>query len=487
MNFMTVERNTAMKGIGTLLIVWSLGLLLVPGACFAQMYRVIDLGTLGGTSSTAQAINEVGQVVGVASLSGDTVYHAFRTTLRGPIKPTADDLGVLIGTTSTATGINIFGEVVGQSIDLTNPHASRAFRTRPNRPINPATDDLGTLGGDMATANGINVLGQVVGISSTGGSVSYIHAFRTAPNRPINPATDDLGTLDGTEVLGSGINAFGQVVGTSSIGDSGIYHAFRTAPNRPIDPTTDDLGTLGGQSSSASHINIFGQVVGNSNTLDSAVYHAFRTAPNRPINPATDDLGTLGGTLSTAEALDDYSQVVGWAQTSSNAAQHAFLFSGGRMSDLNSLIPAGSDCELTDAVDINDAGQIAANGNCNGQQHAVRLTPIYNALADADGSSAFRGTSEQVRVKFTLTRDGIPTCTLPPATIVLTKAVGNTIQTADEATYSTNSDGDSNLRINASACQYVYKPASSSLGNGTYRADIGIDGIFVGHAVFAIK
>lgn len=36
-------------------------------------------------------------------------------------------------------------------------------------------------------------------------------------------------------------------------------------------------------------------------------------------------------------------------------------------------------------------------------------------------------------------------------------------------------------------CQYIYNLETSSLGPGTYRVDVSIKGIFVGHAVFALR
>ena len=55
----------------------------------------------------------------------------------------------------------------------------------------------------------------------------------------------------------------------------------------------------------------------------------------------------------------------------------------------------------------------------------------------------------------------------------------------DESTYVANADRDSNFRI--TGCQYAYNLAASSLGVVMYRVDISINGIMIGHAVFALK
>ena len=71
----------------------------------------------------------------------------------------------------------------------------------------------------------------------------------------------------------------------------------------------------------------------------------------------------------------------------------------------------------------------------------------------------------------------LPTCTLPPATIAIARATSEKLASVDES----NSD------FGITGCQCHYNLAASSLGVGTYRVDISINGIMVGHAVFALK
>jgi len=54
---------------------------------------------------------------------------------------------------------------------------------------------------------------------------------------------------------------------------------------------------------------------------------------------------------------------------------HAFVYSGGKMKDLNTLIPARSGWVLQRATGINDAGLITGWGTFKGKTHSFLLTP----------------------------------------------------------------------------------------------------------------
>ena len=74
----------------------------------AQSYEVVDLGTLGGTTSYAYGINNDGVVVGQADLVGDAVTHAFTI-----VDDEIVDLGTLGGTWGRAFEISDAGHIIG--------------------------------------------------------------------------------------------------------------------------------------------------------------------------------------------------------------------------------------------------------------------------------------------------------------------------------------------------------------------------------------
>lgn len=120
----------------------------------------------------------------------------------------------------------------------------------------------------------------------------------------------------------------------------------------------------------------------------------------------------------------------------------------------------------------------------------INTTPFpYKAVIqppiNADASSIFKANRGVIPVKFTLAQNNAATCQLPPATISVTRTAGGTLGAIVENKYSMAADSGPNFRIDS--CQYIYNLAAAALGVGTYRVDISINGIVVGHAVFAVK
>src|SRR5207245_8849479 len=99
-------------------------------------------------------------------------------------------------------------------------------------------------------------------------------------------------------------------------------------------------------------------------------WHAVRLSDGQMV-----DLGSLGGSSSCGLAINNSGAVVGFATTRANE-YHAFVsINGGRMQDLNRLIPRNSGWVLGQANGINDAGQIVGYGTIHGHTHTFLLTP----------------------------------------------------------------------------------------------------------------
>jgi probable HAF family extracellular repeat protein len=87
----------------------------------------------------------------------------------------------------------------------------------------------------------------------------------------------------------------------------------------------------------------------------------------------------LAPVISEALGINNSGQVVGNARAGT-APPRAFLYTNGVRVDLNTLIPPNSGWTLSSATVINDAGQIAGNGQINGQFHAFRLDPVISPM-----------------------------------------------------------------------------------------------------------
>jgi probable HAF family extracellular repeat protein len=297
-------------------------------------YGAIDLGTLGGNYSEANAINARGQIVGY-SLTGDGETHAFLWQ-----DGVMTDLGTLGGRNSNALGINAGGQIVGYS-DLSSG-TTHAVLWQDGR-----MEDLGTLGG-ASDARGINSAGQIVGSSSVFGTGSRAFLWE-------NGVMVDLGTVAGGSASeADAINPDGQVAGDVYV--DGDFHAALWVHN-----VLTDLGTLGGQHSFGTGINPRGQVVGYSHTADGQP-HAFLWEDG-----SMTDLGTLGGPYSLAMDINASGQVVGWSAQAGTGSR-GFLWDKGVMMDLGTL-PGGLGGA---AFGINPVGQVVGSSvNAEGAVHAT--------------------------------------------------------------------------------------------------------------------
>jgi probable HAF family extracellular repeat protein len=337
-------------------------------------WKGIDLGTLGGQSAEAIAVNDAGEVAGNSATSGEQgsegFYWSHATGMVG--------LGYLPGHVfSYVTAMNQHGQVVGYNTqsDVQNPEPFSWTLSGGMEEVGPS----GTIG----EASAVNGRGQVVGYI-TNAQYRY-EAFLWTPKRGITP----LGTLGGDASYATAINDKGQVVGWS-FDESGDAEAFSWTASGgmvALGPQTDiavavkgngqvianglgdpqdayvwtqkgglvDLGTLGGNDTQALAENNDGDIVGSSTVIDDGSENGepFLWTPSagiidigppsdqgvaNAVNSAGDvvgsdgdettlafswtssggmvDLGTLGGSYSEATAVNKNGDVVGWSDLS---------------------------------------------------------------------------------------------------------------------------------------------------------------------------
>jgi probable HAF family extracellular repeat protein len=377
-----------------------------------HLYRLVDLGTLGGPTSTVNGgdgilfpassiLNDDGKVAAV----GDTtipnlfegcpacfVYRAFFPSRSAP-----RNLGVLrenapIGAqaacldcpwSSWAYWLSEDGMVVGVSENnetdpLTGAPVLLAVAWRAGKIFS-----LGTLGGNQSAAAAANSRGDVVGaaLNSTiepfpdrwpyfgflylgNGTQSHAFLWRDGKMR-------DLKTLGGPSSIASFVNEDGLVAGASDVdyethatienpGGGSTIHPFLWHDGMMRDLIADaPAGMFGGTYGTVTWLNNRGQVTGTMNLSGDRTWRSYLW--DRGV---VRDLGTLGGTQTTSSWLSDTGAVVGKSDVTEictscppdNQKQlhHPFLWQHGVMTDLGLL--KGDNAGA--AFSINRRGQI---------------------------------------------------------------------------------------------------------------------------------
>jgi probable HAF family extracellular repeat protein len=345
-----------------------------------------ELGALPGfnglNSATGFWVSDSGLTVGVSTngldpLTGNPAWEAILWGKDGYLT----DLGTLGGNESSAYAVNNRGQVAGVALNaIPDPYTSNflisgatqahAFRWTESRGM----QDLGTLGGTDCAAVSINARGQIAGWSFTNTTVNPGTGLPTLdPFLWENGKMLDLGTLGGTVSQAWALNNRGHIAGYSNLaGDNTGQHAFLWDQKGGM----QDLGTLGGAGGAALSINDADDVVGVDSTADG-LERAFLWRHGVMTNLGT--IGTDPG--SEALSINSQGQVVGDTRDPiADVFLRAFLWEhGGPMVDLNTLVPRNSSSQLIKAIYVNDRGEIAvrgvlSNGNLY-KLHAVLLIP----------------------------------------------------------------------------------------------------------------
>lgn len=358
---------------------------------------LIDLGTLpGDDTSMATAINDLGVVVGVSEISGQTENGFVWQT--GTISPvyTPGSVTDFSPPQREPHAVNHSGQIAGMAFTVAYGKDSPVVWL--SGPTGGATLVAPPSASGTGKAMAINDAAQVIGMvqvctDSTvcNGTPKRMHAFFWE-----NGTGVDVGTLGGqatgtgtvTESSLTALNQSGLAVGWG-LTASGARHAALWSGGQ-----LKDLGTLGGSSSTAYAIDETGAVFGTSTAADGQT-HAFLWAAAGMtdlgvIPTITSSLGfafnRMGGMIGqtgtlqgvfwkdgttsalamTVGALNDNGEVAG-----SSSAGHLVVWQDGVTTDLGNL---GGNSITPVAID--DTGRIMGSGTtAAGAQHAFLFQP----------------------------------------------------------------------------------------------------------------
>ena len=352
-------------------------------------YKVRDLGTFGGTSSSGRGVNNKDLIAADAFLPHDNAQRAFLLKKARKI-----DLGTLGGpNTVTFSKPNEHGELVGGS-DTSNQDplgedfcffgthlTCLAFVWQKG-----AMTALPNLGGNNGTANYINNHGQVAGVAenATLDSTCSNSEYQAKPVIWNNGVPTELPTVSNDpDGFVNVINDQGVAVGGS--GDCATGPAFSLHAVLWQNGSAMDLGSLGGTLfSDPFSINTQGQVVGASDLPGDTNFWAGPFVNNHAFlwqKGAFTDLGTLAGDASSwSFSINRKGQIVGFGS-------RAILWSERGLTDLNTLVPGPpfSPLYLLQAWDINDRSEIVGEGiDIKGELHAFLAIPCDEQHGDVE-------------------------------------------------------------------------------------------------------
>ncbi len=387
------------------------------------VYRVTDLGALGSTGaqiSEAWGSNDIGQVVGESTTNVVGASHAFLWSNSAGMQ----DLGTLGGTTSVARAVNNAGLVAGRS-DVTS-QLTRAFLWQPGTGM----ADLGSLGGPDGDSEAWDIsdeLGstpfQVVGWTLTGddcqgfGGINHVQlgfvwntetlmrplgttgGFGGVPNVrstafALNmPKAEEIPAV--TTVAGSGFPCSGSP-NFCTLANTIDGVAWEVQGLNVASFDLDQPSGFGDGLGEARDVNVADQLVGwgmdESRDCNRSALLWESPADTSPVDLHLSPLPPTHE--SVAEALTDPDEsgnlvIVGANVTALKALAWKKDGANWTVTVLNTQINAVTcDWDLRLARDISDDGWIVGMGIHNGVQRAFLLTPLGDCPADTNGDGA---------------------------------------------------------------------------------------------------
>jgi probable HAF family extracellular repeat protein len=187
------------------------------------------LGGLDGLSAgIAYANNSSGQIVGLGSVPGRDAAVLFSGTGSNGL-----DLGTLGGFTSYAYGINDAGQIVGGA-QITGQNS--AFHATLFSGTGSNNIDLGTLGGTNSYAYAINNSGLIVGNSQTADLANHGFLYSNGTMQDLNDlvvpgsGVTNIRLQDNARVPGKCLNDAGQIAAVGDVTALGATHAILLTP-----------------------------------------------------------------------------------------------------------------------------------------------------------------------------------------------------------------------------------------------------------------
>ncbi len=337
---------TAINNRGQIVANTNQGVVLLTPITLPPAYSIVALPL------AVTGLNNLGDVVGYSNAEGN--QHGFVHYANG----TTVDLGTLGGATSIATAINDEQQIAGSS--LNEAGETHAFLYE-----NGGMTDLGTLVGEAGTsyANAINNAGQIVGQSASSNSSTNAVLFWEGK-------LIDMGLLKGNS--GNSVansindiydsNGIGQAVGQSTYSEKDTFRAFIYSNDKMMDIGINACSSYTG-SSLATSINKAGKIVG---------YCIHNRGEKAPIfvydseDKISYEIGALpkNMTSSTPLVINDVGQIVG--MFTNGTAEFPFFVTDGALYNLYDYIPSSAGITGLVPVAINNLGQIAANSDQGG-------------------------------------------------------------------------------------------------------------------------
>ena len=371
---------------------------------FPPSYTIYNLGTLGGTVSSGNAVTPAGGVLG----NSDTANNA--TTLATLwVDGQQTSLGTLGGPNSVINWPTRSNTVfagfsdTGQADPLGEAWSCSAFFPPVSSQIclafryaDGVMTALPTLGGDNGYGAGVNRRGEIVGWAETpmhdstcvSPQVLRFEAVRYGVDGTAHVLAPLAGDPDGAATA---INDHGTSVGISGRCDNavGAYtarHAVAWFHDTPV-----RIATFGGKGwntpqdiNESDEITGFadfpGDVVRGQLVFNPVAFFSRAAGPARQIAPLPGDSNSIG------YAINDSGLVVGQSFGGAEGSR-AFIWRDGTAIDLNTLAAGLPNLYLVYAEGVNDAGAITgqacvlSSGACTGEAVAFLAVPGH-AVAD---------------------------------------------------------------------------------------------------------